>query len=533
MFQLTLQAAVLGLTTILSVTVAVAAWQRRSNSPASTPFIQMMLAIAGYSLAAALEASAIELSDKIIWSKLEYVGSGSVITLFLVFAAQFTHSKRWLTPRTIALLWLLPLGNVGLVATNERHQLIWSDFLPGPSSNLVIYQHGPGFFWVMVCTYTYTLAGSLLLVKAALRSSILYRQQSKLALAGALVPLLGGSAYVLKLSPPGLNITPMSFLLTGLIFFASLFRFRLFDLVPVARDSLIERMSDGVLVLDVRNRIIDLNPAAHRLIGASASCIGRSIDQVFTQWHDFAKSLQEDVEAEIWLDSMPPLFVELRMTTLHDRRRRLTGRLLILRDITQRHQAETALRQANEHLQSQLLEIEALQSQLQEQAIRDGLTNLFNRRYFEETLPRELARAAREGYSVAVIFMDIDYFKRINDTFGHQAGDRVLQAFAALLRSQCRSSDIPCRYGGEEFVLALPDVTLKCAHDRAEQIRLAFQAVQVRFGETQIDATVSGGVGIFPDHGETSSDLLRAIDRALYAAKADGRNCVKQAGQPL
>lgn len=530
LFQYNLYFIFLSLTAIISAIVAFAAWLRRKTSSISKPFILMMLAIALYATVAAMEAGAIALCDKIFWSKLEYVASGSVITLFLIFAMHFTNKRRWLTSGNIALLWIIPAFNVAMVATNEWHNLIWTGFSPDPhQSNVVIYQHGIGFFWVIGCVYVYTLAGVILLTERALLPSVLYSHQSCMALAGALIPLVGGSAYMLRFTPPGLNITPMSFMLTGLIYAVSVFRFRMFDLVPVARDILIDRMSDGVLVLDVQNRILDINPAAKNLIGTTGHLIGQSADQVLSKWQDKMRFYHEYecVKTEILMDSATLRYLELQITPLRDRRRKLTGHLLILRDITQRHQAEVELRQANERLRLQVLEIEALQAQLREQAMQDGLTGLFNRRYFDSSLQRELVRAAQESYPVAVILMDIDYFKKINDTFGHQAGDRVLQVFADLLRQYNRSSDIVCRYGGEEFVLALPGMTLNNAYQRAEQIRLSFQSARVKFANKEINTTVSGGVCVFPDNGKTSDDLLQLADKALYAAKAYGRNCIK------
>ena len=206
-FQYTPYFAVLGVTAIISATVTIAAWQRRST-PARTCFALMMMAATGYATVAALEAGAIALSDKVFWSKLEYVGSGSVITFFLMFALYFALGGDWLRPQHTALLWIVPIFNVVLVATNEWHRLVWTGFLLGPKgSNLIVYQHGPGFFWVMVCVYAYVLTGTLLLVKAAVRPSILYRRQSSTILVGSLIPLVSSSLYMLKLTPPELNIT--------------------------------------------------------------------------------------------------------------------------------------------------------------------------------------------------------------------------------------------------------------------------------------------------------------------------------------
>ncbi|GAB1539820.1 hypothetical protein NUACC21_24870 [Scytonema sp. NUACC21] len=334
---------------------------------------------------------------------------------------------------------------------------------------------------------------------------------------------------MLRLTPVGLNITPMCFMLTGLFFFVNIFRFRMFDLVPIARETLIEKMSDGVVVLDVKNRIIDINPAAESLIGAKHQHIGQPAAQVLEKWQDIIRLYHpyESAKTEIFINSGIPSYIELVITPLFNERKKLTGRLLVLHDITQRYQAESELRQANQRLQQQLLKIEMLQSQLREQAVRDGLTGLFNRRYFEEIFLQELLQAEKNFTPVALILMDFDYFKKINDTFGHQAGDMVIQVFANLLRYHHDSEDIICRYGGEEFVLVLPGLTLEKAFDHAEQIRLSFQAARLKFAGKEIYATVSGGVGVFPSHGKTKDELLQAVDRALYAAKLDGRNCMK------
>jgi diguanylate cyclase (GGDEF)-like protein len=193
-------------------------------------------------------------------------------------------------------------------------------------------------------------------------------------------------------------------------------------------------------------------------------------------------------------------------------------------EIAERERAEEALRQANNLLQTQLDEIKALQAQLREQAIRDPLTQLFNRRYLQETLERELASAKREGYALAVILLDIDHFKQINDAHGHHAGDLMLQALADLLRNNTRQMDVACRYGGEEFVVIMPGAPRDAAYVRVEQLRVAFERLRVQDGTLALQATISLGIAVFPQHGATSDELLRAADDALYAAKAAGRN---------
>lgn len=191
-----------------------------------------------------------------------------------------------------------------------------------------------------------------------------------------------------------------------------------------------------------------------------------------------------------------------------------------------RYRAETELRQANERLQAQLTKIQALQAQLREQAIRDALTGLFNRRYLEETLERELLRARREASPISLIMLDIDHFKKLNDTFGHKAGDVMLQTLGEVLRTHTRGSDVACRYGGEEFVAVLPGASLELAHQRAEQWRALFEQLSVPYGKVELRATLSLGVAVYPQHGATSDEVLRVADTALYMAKTEGRNRV-------
>lgn len=195
-------------------------------------------------------------------------------------------------------------------------------------------------------------------------------------------------------------------------------------------------------------------------------------------------------------------------------------------DITERQKAEDALQQANWQLKVQLKEIELLQEQLREQAIRDPLTGLFNRRYLQETLDREISRAGREKQPVGLIIMDIDNFKRINDAYGHRAGDKMLNEFGNLLIVNIRAEDIPCRYGGEEFVIVMPGASLQTAFERAELIRQKFDSLRVRYRGQDLHATISLGVAAYPTNGSNSEAVLIRADRALYRAKQSGRNRV-------
>jgi diguanylate cyclase (GGDEF)-like protein len=171
-----------------------------------------------------------------------------------------------------------------------------------------------------------------------------------------------------------------------------------------------------------------------------------------------------------------------------------------------------------------------VRTSLRQQSIRDPLTGLYNRRFLEEFLLRELARADRKKHPLSIITLDIDHFKRINDSLGHAAGDIALRRVGLLLQGFVRQSDIACRVGGEEFSVLLPEASLQIAAQRAEDIRKAVQELKLKFGDTEIGAiTVSLGVAAFPEHGTSVDALIHAADQALYDAKYRGRDRVVSA----
>jgi len=168
-----------------------------------------------------------------------------------------------------------------------------------------------------------------------------------------------------------------------------------------------------------------------------------------------------------------------------------------------------------------------LRESLKNQSICDSLTGLFNRRYMEESLEREFSRAKRNKTAVAIIMMDLDHFKRFNDTFGHQAGDALLRALGDLLKRSTRGQDMACRYGGEEFAIVLSDANLEGALKRAETLRQQVKQLSVEYAGQLLGAvSISMGVALFPEHGTTMSEVLRASDQALYCAKREGRDRV-------
>jgi diguanylate cyclase (GGDEF)-like protein/PAS domain S-box-containing protein len=299
---------------------------------------------------------------------------------------------------------------------------------------------------------------------------------------------------------------------------------------------LIETLPIAVFV-DIQGKIVYVNPAFLTLFRVSSpdEVIGmRLIDFVSPELIDALEKGRRIMTEE--KSVLPPMDLNLRcmdgtiITAISTRMpivfQERAAVLTALYDITERKRNEIELHKANKLLQIHTKEIENLQAELKEQAIRDPLTGLFNRRYLEETLNRELARASREGFSIGFVMIDIDHFKQVNDTHGHKAGDLILQALGNLLLGGIRTEDLVCRYGGEEFLVILTKAGKKITAERAEQWRTDFEALRTAYGEKVLQTTISLGVAVYPGDGVTAEAVIHAADQAMYRAKALGRNLV-------
>lgn len=344
------------LTAGLSVCLAWIAWRRQAPAGAGY-FAALMLAAAEWTFMRGFEASAVGLPAKVFWAKWQYPGIISMPPLWLMFALAYSQREHWLTRRNLLWLWVIPLITLALIPTTESHRLIWTDITPvsdSPTANLR-YGHGPWFWLATFYNYTLILLGSGLLIKVALRFPRAYRWQAAALLIAVAVPLVGNAVYLMGFSPlPGFDLTPLAFTITGLFLAVSLVGFQLFDITPIARSVLIENMSDSVIVLDARQQIVDLNPAALRGLECERNQIlGQALDTVYAAWPALVAYCRQTTAAqtELWTGAeVAARCFDVRLSPLHDRQGRLTGRLVVLRDITQRKRAEEALHRRTEYL---------------------------------------------------------------------------------------------------------------------------------------------------------------------------------------
>jgi PAS domain S-box-containing protein len=351
-WQITIYFVPLQLAAAVALVLAVYAWRRR-RALAATSFSVTMLAVAFWSFGYALELASDDLSAKVFWTRVEYIGIVVAPVAALALALQFTGRQSWLTRRRWPLLAAVPAISLVLVWTNDAHKLFHETIFLGTTGSVTVFSatYGP-WFWVHAAySYLLLLLAIALLVDTFLRAPWVFRGQTFALALGASLPLLANILYLSDLDQPArLDPTPFAFVLCGLVIAWGLFRFHLFDVVPVARDAVIESMNDAVVVLDLQDRIVDVNPVAEAIAGGTISdIVGQPALQVLPSFSSIQALFhdEEEVRAEVKLgEGSAQRIYDLRVSSLSDRRGQLTGRLLVYSDITAWKRAETAARNA-------------------------------------------------------------------------------------------------------------------------------------------------------------------------------------------
>ena len=509
---------------------------RRPHRPGLNSLIYMLIGLSIWSFAYAMITISPSLEAKHFWLKLENIGILSVPNLWFFFTIKYTRLDKWATGKPVVFLfWVIPMISLVFLFSERWFHLYYSSTMAalGWGGPLII-TRGPMYWVTLVQTYSLNLIAMGILTWRFIESRHVYRSHLLFLVGAVLFPFTINMVYQLVpdlipfFSVP-IDLTPLAFTITAILLAAGIFGLRLFDLAPIARDTIMEHIPEMVFVTDSFDRIIDANVTARKWLGKPLDEIaGRDAIDVFKQWPQLLNRffLTEYSKEEIEISGSSKRTLELVITPIYDRIGALEGRVIVAHDVTERKLLENKLQEANDLLKHQLADIDALTIKLQEQAIRDPLTGAFNRRFFAESLDREMARAVREQVALSVIIMDVDHFKQFNDTYGHKCGDLVLESLARFLHNNTRRGDIVCRYGGEEFVILMPDAPLESAYERAELLRSTFEEVVVEYDGKKMGCTLSMGVASYPVHASSSDALLIVADHALYQSKSNGRNRV-------
>lgn len=496
----------------LSLFLAVYAMLRFRNAPGGRYYILAALMASILAFGYAFELTSGDLSQIKFWIGIEYFSLPFLPVFTLLMCLEYADMQ--IGPWKRRALFIIPLLTFVFQHTNDFHQLYYTSVTLRADAPFPIVELGKGPWYLVHTIYMYScLAVSIgVLSVRMLKARYRFRLQMLAMTAGLLVPVAGNLYYLAGKSPYGIDLGPVFISVSFIFHSMAVFRFRMFNVAPIAREIVFENMGDGVLVLNEQDVVVDYNRAMLRLVPELCKkSIGRSASEALAAHPAIAKCVELGGEHDLKLNAERPLYAHVRFSPIRDRDSRRSGRIVTFIDITERV---------------------VLEQKLKKLASTDGLTGLFNKNALIERSETALRELSLQGPGVSVIMFDVDHFKKVNDTFGHEAGDRVLAGVAEIIRNVLDGSGIAGRYGGDEFVLCLPETNAEQGRITAEKIRAAVERLEIVVEGRTVQATSSFGVShLLPPlderYGAPEMQLLmRRADHALYSAKKLGRNRV-------
>ncbi len=334
---------------ILSLIVLLIGWPRR-KAIGGGYLVAFSVSVTWWLIASSIESFVIAQSTKILWTQISYIGFTLTYPFLFLFVVTYIRQRK-LNPFFVRLLMVIPYLTIIMAWTNSLHGWVWPGYSQGSiENNVLIYQHGFWFWIHVVYLYTVLIAGLVYLIANIIKAPPIFRRQLLIILAGIIFPIITGSMYVLGLEPvPGMDITPTGLTITGLFLAWGLMRYQLLDLLPVARTALIEQLQDGIIVLDMRGRIVDINQATKKLLSWETSqVIGKDFAKISPVLAQLVSGTSEQIKQEITLPGSLDTILEVHSSTLTREIHHQVGKLLLLRDITARKHTEAALLESEE-----------------------------------------------------------------------------------------------------------------------------------------------------------------------------------------
>lgn len=486
--------------------------RRYHYSTIANYFIVYSASITFYCFASAFGLMTTTLEQMKIWTSILYIGMASSSPLGLLFIMRYLGMK--ITKKSWIILLAIPFISLVMVTTNDFHHLHYRTFEVDPSLGAPFVHLEIGIWYMIHGVYTFScmFVAFFLVLSRWKETTRVYRPQLIALMFGQLVPMVTAFLYLIGITPPGIDPVPMVLWLTSLLYLWSINSSRLFSVMPIAKDAIFNSINDGVMVLDDSYRLIEFNHACKRMFSSlNKTMFGMDFERVWVELtgNAFPSKLKTTAPftMEIEIDGgQAKRIYQVRSSSLkHENNSK--GLLIIISDITA---------------------LKRLQEQLEHQAYYDELTQIYNRRAFFQKCEQEFASLRRSSAPFTVLLFDVDYFKKVNDTYGHNVGDQLLKHLVKVCQTQLEDDMLFARYGGEEFVLALSGYGVVEAETFANQLRMHIETSPLVTIEGSVSITISIGVaGATNVTEETLYLLLNKADKALYQAKHAGRNQVK------
>lgn len=489
-------------------------WSERANRVFFIVIVQVFIWTVSY----LNELISSSLPGKLFWANIGFIAITflpvSVLTLTLYFTQRTRHLFAW-----VFSLSIVPVVTNIVIWTDRFHHLFRIHPRMAFESGLLLLKNDYGvWFYSVHNVYSYgLLAVSLFLLgRSLIGAHSFYKLQTWSLILGISIPMLMDATYILGWSPVfDFNFTPVAFTFSAIVVGMGIRRYRLFNVLPLAKEVIFASIEAGVIIYDLSDRLVDFNPAAGEILNIQVNQIGQPLALTLAENPAVLEQLCCEKPGE---QDSHRLAIEIKHA----------GRVHYYRVVKSPIQSLQTTRVIG-YVASlyDVTEQERLYQEVRKLATFDPLTNVYNRRVFEELSEKEIAKIIRQHRSLTMIMLDVDQFKHINDTYGHQAGDESLQEVAQVCLSAIRQSDIFGRFGGDEFIFLLPNTPLSVARRVAERVRKSISQLQMVNPAGNYSVTASLGVGgAALDDDITFEKLFAAADQALYCAKQHGGNMV-------
>lgn len=497
---------------VLSLSLCLFSYFKLKNAPGSGYYMTATFLSSIFTFSYAFELTSTNLKEITFWAGIEYLVMPFIPAFLLLMC--FKYVGHMIRQRYLYILFIFPMVTVFTHHTNGLHHLYYSSVTlrtdtPFPVLEL---QYGPFFyvhsFYLFVCL---TVSMTILLLQLK-KSLFRFRMQIVTMATGLFVPIVANYFYLNELSPYGIDLGPVSMSLSFIFHGIALFSFQMFHALPVAREQVFDSMIDGVVVLNDNGTIVDYNRSIRVVMPMlNHSSIGKPIQMILEEDKKLAEIIGrvEDCDYERVEDNKKEHY-QVRFSAVLNKKGLKIGNIITFVNITERVEMQEKLRQ---------------------HASYDGLTQVYNRTFFMEQSVHHLEELNEKGGKASLLMFDLDHFKQINDTHGHETGDMVLSQVANIVKEHLRSEDLIGRYGGEEFIVLLSDMEIGDAFIFANSLRAKISDSFVSFNDLNISVTSSFGVSfinpVLENHNESVKLAIRKADQALYAAKRNGRNNVQ------
>ena len=517
---------------VFCATIAAVSWRRRAQNWAlAITLTFVMVGGAWWSICLAVVEGATNQTIAAIARLVTFPGPSVLAASFMCLGLTLARPQ-WVPRRWMLLALLVEPALITLAGlSNPWHLLVYRGAGAAHLTGSAGWTYGPIFWLDSAYGYLLMAIGMALVAWSWWKALPAFRGQRLAVFVGALAPLAVNVVFLAGKLGEDADPTPLGLAVTGTIMWYAIFRQDLFAFSPVARALIVDQIGDAVVVVSPGGRILDLNLAARDLLRsmnpwAAAKPIGVPARDVFGKMLATTESRQIDFVVEFPGGRNE---YEVRSSSLVDGRRRPLGDVYVARDVTEANALSRRLAAAHTQLVRQVETIDMLRANVVEQASRDPLTGLHNRRHLVEHFASMLAAAEAAGGTLAVALFDIDHFKSVNDDYGHLAGDAVLVALAHRIQERAPAGALVARWGGEEFFVALPGADATSGLVIADDLRRRCAQDTIDFECWTLGCTLSGGVASYPSSGTTMDELFHAADLAMYQAKNAGRNVVRQA----